>query len=88
MGRITLPGLPESVADWVRTVLSGSAGDVVWKLLMLTLFIGVAAVLLIGGGAFGAAIGGILLGTLLSDDVRALVLDVWNRDWAEVEAPW
>lgn len=88
MGRITLPGLPESLADWARSVLAGSAGDVLWKLLMLALFVAVAVVLIVGGGAFGAALGGILLGTLLSDDVRALVRDVWNRDWAEVEEPW
>jgi hypothetical protein len=88
MGRITLYGVPAAVGDWIRGLLSGSLGDVLWKLLVLTVLVGIAFVLLVAMGGFAAAVGGILLATLVSDDVRALVANVWHRNWAEVKAPW
>jgi len=83
----TLYGIPKSIGAGVRRVLSGSVGDVLWKLLVLALLLVVAAGLL-ALGPVGAAVGGILLGTLLSDDVRELVGDLWNRRWTEVKTPF
>lgn len=86
--KITLYGVPSSAASWVRNLLAGSLGDVLWKLFVLALLSGIALLLIAGLGPFAAAVGGILLGALISDDVRALVANVWNRNWAEVQAPW
>lgn len=87
MGRITLYGIPSSLVNTARGIFSGGVVDILWKTFVLTLFAVVIVVLIVGGGAVGAALGGILLGTLLSDDVRAVVANVWNRNWAEVNVP-
>jgi uncharacterized membrane protein YfcA len=88
MGRITLYGVPSSVAGSIRSILSGTLGDVLWTLLILSL-LGVLAYLLVAtGGVFGAFVGATLLATLWEDDVRAAVANILNRNWAEVEAPW
>jgi len=83
----TIPGLPESAKEKASSLGSGSLGDVVWKLIVVALLT-VASLLLLSAGPYGAAVGGILLGTLLSDDVRKMVSDVWNRNWAEVTIPF
>lgn len=88
MGRITLYGIPRSVAGSIRSILSGTLGDVLWKVLVLSL-LGVLAYLLVAtGGVIGAFIGATLLATLWEDDVRAAVGNILNRNWAEVTAPW
>lgn len=84
--KFTLYGLPESVKRTLGRVTSGSIGDILWKLFVIVLLT-IAAIALLSTGPFGAAVGGLLLGTLLSDDVRAFVGDLWNRRWAEIESP-
>ena len=82
----TLYGFPKSVKSTLVRFVSGSIGDITWKLFVVALLTG-AAIALLSTGPFGAAVGGLLLGTLLSDDVRALVGDLWHRRWASVESP-
>jgi len=83
----TLYGVPKSVAAGIRRILAGSIGDVLWKLFVLAVLL-LAAAGLLAIGPVGAAVGGIILGTLLSDDVRELVADLWNRRWAKIETPF
>jgi len=85
--RWTLYGIPQSVKRGIGRILSGSIGSVLWKLLVLTL-LAVIAIGLIALGPVGAAIGGLFIATLLSDDVRAFVRDLWHRRWATIETPF
>jgi len=84
--RWTLYGIPRTVKQKFGVITSGSIGDTLWKVLvvvvLLTIGLGLVAL-----GPIGAVVGGILIATLVSDDVRAFVDDVWNRRWAEIEAP-
>lgn len=84
---LTLYGIPQSVAESVRSFFAGSVGDVLWKALVTVLLLAVGY-LLLAMGSVGAVIGGILVGTLFSDDVRAAVRNVWNREWANVDLPF
>jgi len=86
MVSIPLIGVPEYIQDKLRAFGRGTLLDLVWKLLVVAALAGMS-LLLIAAGPYGAALGGVLLGTLLSDDVRKLVSDVWNRRWAEVKLP-
>jgi uncharacterized membrane protein YfcA len=88
MGRITLYGVPRSVWRSLRSVFSGTVGDVVWKVFILSLLGAIAYLLVAAGGVLGAFVGATLLATLWEDDVRAAVANVLNRNWAEVERPW
>jgi len=85
--RWTLYGIPRTVKQKFGAITRGSIGDTLWKLfvvaVLLTIGLGLVAL-----GPIGAVVGGILIATLVSDDVRAFVDDVWNRRWAEVEAPF
>lgn len=81
-----LYGIPRSVAQGFRRILSGTLGDVLWKLFILGLLV-LVGIALLSMGAVGGVIGGILLGTLLADDVREFINDLWNRRWARIETP-
>ncbi len=83
MARFSLWGIPETVEEKVRAFGRGTLLDVLWKLLVIGV-LGVVSLLLIAAGPYGAALGGVLLGTLLSEEVRKMVADIWNRRWAEV----
>jgi len=86
MVSIPLPLVPESLEEKLRAFARGTLLDVLWKLLVVGA-LAVASLLLLSAGPYGAALGGILLGTLLSDDVRKMISDIWNRRWAEVQLP-
>jgi len=87
MLKITLYGIPETVTDWVSNVTSGSVFDLVWKLFVLV-FVVVAAALLASLGTVGAVFAFAMLAALIGEYPRQLVRNVWNREWAEVSAPW
>lgn len=72
--------IPESVADTLGSVLSGPVLEILWRLFVGTLFVGLIYALA-AMGVFGALVAGALFSTLFSDDVRALVIDVWRRDF-------
>lgn len=80
---ITLYGIPRAIGRGIRRVLSGTLGDILWKLFVLTLVLALGYILVAAGGVFGAVIGAALIGTLINDDVRRTVSDLWNRNWAE-----
>ena len=86
MARVPIPFVPETWQEKAGQFARGSVLDITWKLFVLLLFAGLSA-LLLAAGPYGAAVGGILLGTLLSDEVRKSVADVWYRRWAEVKLP-
>lgn len=72
--------IPQSAVTWLKKFFSGTLFDIVWKSLLLVGLAGVIYIL-IALGPFGAAVGGILLGTLISDEVRAIISDLWNRNF-------
>jgi len=86
MARVPIPLVPETWQEKAGEFARGSLLDIVWKLFVVLLFAALSA-LLLAAGPYGAAVGGILLGTLLSDEVRKSVADIWYRRWAEVKLP-
>lgn len=72
--------IPESVAEWVADILSGGVLDIIWYLLVSAVILFVLY-LLMQMGPFGMAVAGILLGTLISDEVRAFLRDIYRRDF-------
>lgn len=72
--------IPTSVVTWFKQFFSGTLLDVIWKAILLVVLGGVIYVL-VALGPFGAAVGGILLGTLISDEVRAIINDLWHRNF-------
>jgi len=83
----TLFGIPRSAKRKLSGFVSGSIGDVLWKLFIVTV-VGLMGIGLVLMGPVGAVIGGLLITTLLSDDIRTLVADLWYRRWAEVTIPF
>ncbi len=77
--------IPESFIESLRAVWAGSLGDTLWKLAISVLIITLAVALLFNFGVIGGFVGAILLSALLEDDIRDAVVDVWNRDFAEIE---
>lgn len=71
---------PESIVETVGGIFSGSAVDVLWKVTIGVLFLALIYFLSLMG-IFGALIASALFSTLFSDDVRAAVIDIWNRDF-------
>jgi len=86
MASIPLWLIPETWQEKAGQFARGSLLDIAWKLFVVLLFAGLSA-LLLAAGPYGAAVGGILLGTLLSEEVRKSVADIWYRRWAEVKLP-
>jgi len=72
--------LPESIVETVGSIFSGSVVDVLWKLTIGVLFL-ILIYLLAQMGIFGAFVASALFTTLFNDDVRAAVIDIWNRDF-------
>jgi len=82
----TLYGVPKSLKALLSRVWRGSPGEILWRLFM----VGIIAIIgfgLVTLGPVGAVIGGLLITTLVSDDIRAFVADLWYRRWAKIEAP-
>ena len=86
MARVPIPLVPETWQETLGQFARGSLLDIAWKLFVVLLLAAISA-LLLAAGPYGAAVGGILLGTLLSDEVRKSIADVWYRRWAEVKLP-
>lgn len=81
MVRIPTP-IPKSLVSIIRRAFRGPWTDTLWKAFVSVLFltVGVALVFI---GPIGYLVGGIVLGSLLTDTVRSTVSDVWNRNfWA------
>lgn len=72
--------LPESLVKTVSAIFSGSVVDVLWKVSIGVVFV-VLIYLLSQMGIFGALVASALFAALFSDDVRAAVVDLWNRDF-------
>ncbi|MFW5956758.1 MAG: hypothetical protein ACOCQY_05080 [Halorhabdus sp.] len=82
---IPLP-IPETWQENAGQVARGSLLDIAWKLFVIVAVM-LLAVALVSLGPIGAGIGSILLWTLLSEEVRKTLSDVWHRRWAEIELP-
>ncbi|WP_162562674.1 hypothetical protein [Salinigranum rubrum] len=72
--------IPRSAVRWVRNLVSGGLLDVLWWSL-ITLVIVIIAYVLAQMGVIGGVIAGSLLATLISDNVRAYVRDVYSRNF-------
>lgn len=84
---VRLIGIPRTIKRGLARIFAGTVGDVLWKLFVLTLVV-VLGIGLLSMGAVGGLIGGLLLASLIADDVRALVGDLWHRRWASIESPF
>lgn len=73
-------GIPSSVIDRLNQFLNSGAIDIVWKAIVLAALLALAW-LLASMGFFGAFIAGVLLTSLVSDDIRAIVSDIWHRNF-------
>lgn len=73
--------IPESAADFYRAVRRGPIFDTVWKLGVISVALLGAIALVAAFGAIGAAIGAVILAALLEENIRAFVIDIWNRDF-------
>lgn len=87
MLKITLYGIPSAVADNVRSFLSASVWDWLWRVFVIAVLL-VAVYVLAAMGVVGGIIASILVSTIFADDIRAIWLAIWRRDWAEVSLPW
>lgn len=85
---VRVPGLPRSTYRALRGLFSGSVLDVLWKVSISIGFLAVIYVLIVGANVYGALLAGAIFSSLLSDDVRKLVSDVWHRRWASVSIPY
>jgi 4-amino-4-deoxy-L-arabinose transferase-like glycosyltransferase len=84
--KFTLYGVPQWAKRKYTRLKSGSVGDTLWKLFVLVV-IAAVGVGLMATGPVGYLVGGLLITMLVSEDIRALVSDIWNRRWAEAELP-
>lgn len=82
--KITLYGIPKSAVQRLRRLFAGSLGDILWKIVISVVLVGIGYLLLAGGGIWGAIVGGAIITTLIDDDIRAFVSDLWNRRWAKL----
>jgi hypothetical protein len=80
---VNIPILPQSVADWLRTVWRQSLVDIVWKAFVVAL-VAVLVSVLAAMSIYGSVVAFILLGTLLRERVRAIFDDIWNRRFEEL----
>ncbi|SDJ33142.1 hypothetical protein SAMN05216226_102163 [Halovenus aranensis] len=78
--------IPKSVVGWVRRLWTGSTALQVWRALLLVVFVAFAG-LLTAVGPLGWILGGIIVTTLVSDSIRAVVTDLWNANLYELSVP-
>lgn len=84
MTRVSLP-IPRSTTSAAVGILRGPVFEVLWRLFVILLFLALMLFLLSVGGFFGPFLAAALLSTLISDDVRRLVADVWYRRWTTLK---
>ncbi|QCW05232.1 hypothetical protein [Natrinema pallidum] len=72
--------IPKTLVRLTRQALSGTVLDTLWRLFVVAL-LAVAAYALASLGMFGAAISGVILGTLVTEPAQNAVRDVWNRNF-------
>lgn len=84
MARITLYGVPSYVTKRLRIFWRQSWTTRIWQLFLIV----VGGLLVYGAlssaGVLIAAIAGIVVFTVLADDIRAVIVNIWRRNWAEV----
>lgn len=80
MVRIPTP-IPETWVQWFRDVVGRSPVDFLWWALVTSFIVGVAYLLVVGLGVIGSTVAGIMLATLVSQEVRDTIRDVYNRDF-------
>lgn len=78
--------VPRSVVAWVRTLFSASATMVLWRLLLMAAFaLLLLALTALGPGFFVATVVGLVISVVWSDNIRALVLDLWHMRFYSVK---
>lgn len=85
MVRIPTP-LPRSLVKWGRALLSGALVVVLWRLALIAAFLFILALATAAGPSFFVAtLLGLVISVLWSDNIRALVLDLWNLDFYSIK---
>lgn len=77
--------IPESTGEKLVSILKGPVLLVGWRLLLVLLILVIVLVLVASGGFFGLLLAGMLVSTLIRDDVRAAVSDLWHMRFWRVE---
>ncbi|MUV87022.1 hypothetical protein GJ631_10695 [Natronomonas sp. CBA1123] len=81
MARIPTP-IPESVVKDTKRFFAGGWGDILWKAFVVVVGgLLLAFILALNPGFFVAALVGMVLSVVFSDNIRAFVSDVWNRNF-------
>jgi hypothetical protein len=81
MARIPTP-IPESVVKDTKRFFSGGWGDTLWKAFVVVVGgLLLAFILALNPGFFVAALVGMVLSVVFSDNIRAFVSDVWTRNF-------
>jgi hypothetical protein len=81
MARIPTP-IPESVVGDVKRFFSGTVVDVLWKTFVVVVgTVVLGGILALNPGFFVAALVGMILSVVFSDNIRAAVSDIWHRDF-------
>lgn len=84
MARIPLP-LPESTWRWISGLTSGPVLDLLWRVFITAVIVGVAYLLVVASPIIGGAIAGAALGALVSARVRQAVRDLYARDFGSIK---
>lgn len=83
MARIPTP-IPESTAERLSSIARGPILDLLWKVLVTVVVVGIALTLAAAGGAIGL-VGGVLaiivLSIVLERPLTEAFRDIWNRNF-------
>lgn len=79
-----LYGIPQAAVGVVRSLWAGPLGETLWKVALVTLYL----LTLVALAALSWPLASVLLGLLavivIRPTLRRILLDFWNRNWAEL----
>ena len=79
MARIPTPA-PESAVGRLKRTLGGPPTDIIWAIFVTLVLTGIGILLVVAGGALGAAVGAVAIASIYNDAIRAAVRDIYARD--------
>lgn len=82
---VRLIGIPREVGETIRTWLSGSIWEILWKAAVTVVLLFVAYALAAAGSVVLGAIAFLLISFIFAEEVIAVVSDTYERRWARVD---
>lgn len=74
--------IPKSIVQWWRTFWSGALADILWKTFVVAVVGAILYVTVqIQPGFFVLFVVGTILSVTLSDNIRAVISDIWHRNF-------